>query len=98
MSAAKTAAKTAEVALAPLIAEHEFGFCQYSGRPLLKVCSDSPSGHVRDQAYMLVASIAEIIGTAVAGGDEGTLNTSTLALIEFAADAAAAMVSSLGVK
>lgn len=86
----------------PTIGERAQRFCHYGAEPLLEVRSAARPAEVRDQAYMLIQVIEEVLGTAIgmgaSGDDDAVMNTSTAYILRFAADAAAAMVGSLEVK
>lgn len=87
----------------PTIGERGFRFCHYGAEPLLEVRAAAPSEDVREQAYLLIQTIEEVLGKAIAGGpdnsvDAAAIDTPTAYILQFAAGAAAAMVGSLEVK
>lgn len=87
----------------PTIGERGFHFCHWGITPLLEVRADAPSEDVREQAYMLMTTIGEVLATrigegAISSADDAILDTGTAYILRFAADAAAAMVGSLEVK
>ena len=98
MSRPAAAAPAAE----PIIGEYGFRFCYWGTEPLLEVSSTAPFDDVREQAYMLIQTIGEVLATKIAegcsGGDDAIMDTSTAYILRFAAEAAAAMVGSLQVK
>ncbi len=83
------------------IGEYGFRFCPFThrGEPLLEVRAEASAQDVKEQAYMLIQTIGEVLGRALARGAEGdddaALDTSTAYILRFAAEAAAAMVGSL---
>lgn len=88
----------------PSIGERGFHFCGGGGsaQPLLEVRAEASADDVREQAYMLIATIGEVLDKACARGaernDDEAMDVSTAYILRFAADAAAAMVGSLEVK
>lgn len=86
----------------PTIGAHGFGFCDAGNELLLEVRAAARVDEVREQAYPLIQSIEEVLGRAIASGaigsEGGVLDTPKAYILRFAADAAAAMVGSLGVK
>ncbi len=86
----------------PTIGERGFMFCNEGVESLLEVRAEAHAVDVRERAWTLIATIAEVLEKACARGaehgDDEAMDTSTAYILKFAADAAAAMVGSLEVK
>ncbi len=99
----KRNSSTIDSSATPTIGERGFHFCHWGITPLLEVRADAPSEDVREQAYMLMTIIGEVLTTRIgesasSSADDAILDTSTAYILRFAADAAAAMVGSLEIK
>jgi hypothetical protein len=86
------------------IGERGFRFCYYvsNGEPLLEVRGEARAEDVREQAYMLMETVSEVLATrigegSVVDGADAVLDVGTAYILRFAVEAAAAMVGSLDV-